>query len=132
MIPEGWNWITAADICLVHDDQITRYGGLAGIRDTGAVESAADRPRNVETYRAGADAADLSAAYAFGIARGHVFVDGNKRTAWVVSNLFLLANGFRMRFDEREAEEAVVRLAEGRMSEGRFADWIRERIERQT
>jgi len=110
-----WEWISADDICLAHDEQIARYGGLPGIRTLGSVEMAAERPKNMAAYTDGADIARLSAAYAFGIARGHPFADGNKRTAWAVTRLFLLMNGRR--------------LAEGDITEVDFAAWLRDRLD---
>ena len=94
----AWRWVRADLTYAVHDRQLAEHGGLDGVRDKGAVESALARPQNLDVY-AGADAAALAAAYAYGLARNHGFADGNKRTAWVVARLFLADNGYRLKFD---------------------------------
>jgi len=125
---EQWTWIEFEDICFIHDQQISNYGGFMGIRDVGVIESAISRPKNVAIYQDNADVSDLASAYAFGIARYHGFIDGNKRTAWMVSRLFLLVNGYQISFNEYDAEETMVQLAEGELSQEYFANWIREKI----
>jgi len=101
------------------------------VRDGGALESAMARPINLAAY-AEPDAAELAAAYAFGIARNHPFVDGNKRTAAVVSETFLLLNGHVLAATDAELVVAFLALAAGELSEAEMADWVRERIEPQT
>jgi death-on-curing protein len=122
-----WRFVGEKVVLAVHSQQIARHGGADGLRDRGAVEGALGRPRNLVAYGA-PDAADLAAAYAFGIARAHAFADGNKRTAWVVARLFLADNGGRLEFDRVEAVEAMVGLAAGTTSEADFAAWIRARL----
>lgn len=85
------------------------------------------RPRNLVAY-GGPDAADLAAAHAFGLARNHPFVDGNKRTAWVTARLFLAINGVELLFEKAEATQIVLRLAAGELEEGELAAWFREHI----
>ena len=111
----------------IHDRQLAEHGGLQGLRDEGAVESALARPRQLIAYE-DVDAAALAAAYAFGLARNHGFADGNKRTAWVVARLFLADNGWRLNFDKAEAVRMVEALAAGGLSEAQVADWFRARL----
>ena len=122
-----WIWVSRDAALAAHIEQLAEHGGGEGIRDEGLFESAMARPQNRAAYGA-PDAAELAASYAFGIARNHPFIDGNKRTALVVSELFLAKNGLRL--DSGDAETLVVflDLAAGELSEGELADWFRERI----
>jgi death-on-curing protein len=122
-----WRWISAPLIYAIHDQQLSEHGGPSGVRDQGAVESALARPRNLAAYGE-PDAAALAAAYAFGLARNHGFVDGNKRTAWIAARLFLADNGVRLVFDKIEAVRVVEELAAGVVGEEEFAGWLREWI----
>jgi death on curing protein len=123
----AWRWVGAPVVFAVHDRQLAEHGGLDGIRDEGAVASALARPQNLAAYGE-PDAADLAAAYAYGLARNHGFADGNKRTAWVVARLFLADNGYRLRFDPADAVRAVEAVASGVLGEGQLAAWFRERL----
>jgi len=125
----GWTWVGLAVVQALHDRQLAEHGGLPGVRDMGALESALARPLNLAAYGE-PDAADLAAAYAFGLARNHGFADGNKRSAWVVARLFLMANGVSLNFDKAEALQMVLALAAGEMAEDQVAAWFRERIVR--
>lgn len=120
-------WLTIADANAVHARQIAEHGGGSGIRDAGLLESALARPINRWGY-GDDDPATLAAAYAYGIARNHPFVDGNKRTAWVLARLFLALNGHRMSFTKEDAIRAMLTLAVGELSEVEMADWFRTRI----
>jgi death-on-curing protein len=111
----------------VHDEQLAELGGGTGIRDAGALLSALARPQNLSAY-GNPDAADLAAAYAYGVAKNHPFVDGNKRTAWVVARLFLQKNGVALRYRDAEAVLVMLTLAAGDLSEVELAAWFRERI----
>jgi death-on-curing protein len=122
-----WVWIGAALASAIHDRQLAEHGGPSGTRDQGALESALARPKNLAGYGA-PDAAQLAAAYASGIARNHPFVDGNKRTAWVLARLFLMANGLEIHFDRADATRTMFRLAAGEISEYELAEWLRERV----
>ena len=122
-----WRWVALEVVYAVHDRQIAEHGGGRGIRDQGAIESALARPQNLAVYGE-PDAAALAAAYAFGIARNHGFVDGNKRTAWVVARLFLADNGCLLSYDRADAVRTVEGLAAGRIDEEALAAWFRERI----
>ena len=95
------------------------------MRDPGLLESAMARPRNIAEYGGEPDAADLAAAYAFGIARNHPFVDGDKRTAAVVSETFLVLNGYQLTASDAELVVAMLALAAGELSEAELADWFR-------
>jgi death on curing protein len=123
----AWRWVGADVVYAVHDRQIAEHGGLDGLRDPGAVESALARPQNLAVYGE-PDAADLAAAYAYGLARSHGFADGNKRTAWVIARLFLADNGYRMRFDPAEAVRTTEKLAAGTLEESQLAEWFRHHL----
>ncbi len=118
-------WVDAAVARAIHDEQLAEHGGAAGVRDMGAFESAMARPVNVAAY-GDPDLATLAAAYAFGLARNHAFVDGNKRTAFVVSTLFLLLNGVRLTATDAAATLTFVALAAGDLTEDALAQWFRE------
>ncbi len=123
----SWRWLGLPFILAVHGRQIAEHGGLDGVRDQGAVESALARPLNLAAYGS-PDAADLAAAYAFGLARNHGFADGNKRTAWVALRTFLATNDLVLVVDSIEAIRTIETLAAGAISEDDLAAWIRERI----
>lgn len=119
-----WRWISASIVYAVHDRQIAEHGGLDGVRDRAALESALARPLNLAST-AHPHVADLAAAYTYGLARSHSFADGNKRTAWIVARLFLADNGYRFQFDKAEAVRTVEALAAGALSEDHLASWFR-------
>jgi death-on-curing protein len=123
----GWRWVSHRAALTAHAEQIAEHGGGAGIRDMGVFESAMARPQQLDAYGE-PDAAALAAAYAFGLARNHPFVDGNKRTANVVSLLFLLKNGWRVQADDADMTVAFIALAAGELSEDELADWFRQRV----
>lgn len=123
----AWRWIERHAVFAIHERQLAEHGGAEGVRDPGVIESALARPKNLATY-ATPDAADLAAAYAFGIAKNHGSVDGNKRTAWVTARLFLADNGRRIEFDPTDAVEIMVRAAAGLVEETALASWFRERL----
>jgi death-on-curing protein len=126
--PPAWRWISPEVAYAIHDRQLAEHGGRDGVRDKGAVDSALARPQNQAAYGV-PDAADLAAAYAYGIARSHGFADGNKRTAWVLARLFLADHGYRLRFDKLEAIRLVEGLAAGTVAEAELAAWFRARLE---
>ena len=125
--PDNWRWVDSDVVFAIHDRQLAEHGGLDGIRDRGAVDSALSRPINLAQY-GNPDAAQLAAAYAFGIAKNHGFFDGNKRTAWVTARLFLADNGLRLDFDPVDAIQTMRNVAGGRVDEKTLADWFRSRI----
>lgn len=110
-----------------HAEQLAEHGGGEGVRDPGMLDSAMARPRNLAEYGE-PDVAALAASYAFGIARNHPFVDGNKRTAAVVSETFLMLNGYALDASDAEVVVAFVALASGELSEDELADWFRTRL----
>lgn len=122
-------WIYRRLIVAVHERQLAEHGGGTGIRDEGFLESALARPQQLYAYgQPPPDLADLAASLAFGLARNHPFVDGNKRTAAVACETFLLLNGALLLADDLELYPVYLALAEGRLSESDFADWLRPRI----
>ena len=123
----AWNWVASNVVYAIHDRQLAEHGGMDGIRDPGMVESALARPAHLARYR-DPDAADLAAAYAYGIAKNHGFLDGNKRTAWVTARLFLADNGRRLEFDPADAIRTMEGVASGRVSETELADWFRSHM----
>ena len=122
-----WRWISETLIFAVHDRQLAEHGGPSGIRDKGAVESALARPKNLAAY-GDPDVAALAAAYCYGSARNHGFVDGNKRTAWIAARLFLRDNDRQLSFDKLEAVKLVEDVAAGRLTEDDLATWLRSRL----
>jgi death-on-curing protein len=124
-----WCWVPSDVALTAHREQLAEHGGGEGIRAPGLLESAMARPRNLAAYGE-PDAAALAAAYAFGIARNHPFVDGNKRTALVVSETFLMLNGYGLNASDAEIVVAFLALAAAELSEEELAAWFRERIVR--
>lgn len=125
--PARWRWVEAGAAFAIHDFQIAEYGGSDGVRDGGAIESALMRPVNLALYTE-PDAAALAASYAYGLAKNHGFVDGNKRTAWVVTRLFLADNGHGLVFDVDEAVQVIEQVAASAISETELAHWLRKRL----
>lgn len=121
-------WLKIDRVLAIHDRQIAEHGGQAGVRDIGLLESALARPVNIHVYETDADIARLAAAYAFGIIRNHPFLDGNKRTGYVVMETFLVRNGFRLEAAVVDKYLTILSLAEGRLSEEELTTWLRERI----
>ena len=124
---QGWVWVTLAVAEAIHAEQLAEHGGGEGVRDIGLLESAMARPPNAASYGA-PDVAALAAAYAYGIARNHPFVDGNKRTAAVISETFLMLNGHALTASDAELVVAILALAAGELSEEELADWFRAHI----
>jgi death-on-curing protein len=122
-----WVWLRHDVVLALHDEQIAEHGGLSGIRDLALVESALGRQLNLAAY-GNPDAADLAAAYAFGLARNHPFSDGNKRTAAVVALTFLLLNDVQFAITEAELVVMTLAVAAGDLSEDEVARWFRDHI----
>jgi death on curing protein len=118
-------WLSKALILAIHDEQLAEHGGGVGVRDEGLLEAALARPQNRFAYDAAADLATLAAAYAFGLARDHPFVDGNKRTAFVAAELFLDLNGVVLTASDEECVLTMLRFAAGEIEEDAFAAWLR-------
>ncbi len=124
---EDWVWVLDSVALAAHVEQLAEHGGGDGIRDAGALESAMARPQNLAQYGE-PDVTALAAAYAFGIARNHPFVDGNKRTAAVVSETFLAINGHELNATDAEVVVTIVALAAGELAEDELADWFRDHL----
>jgi death-on-curing protein len=121
-------WLRADVVLAIHKRQIAEHGGSDGVRDLGLLESALARPRNIAAYEPEADIARLGAAYAFGIAKNHPFVDGNKRTALVACRTFLMLNGYQLNATPAEKYLTFLSLAEGSLSEEELSAWLREKV----
>jgi death on curing protein len=113
-------------VIAIHDEQLAIHGGSPGIRDLGLLESALDRPRNKWAYES-SDVAELAAAYGYGIARNHPFIDGNKRTSLLAIYTFLGVNGIDFVVPEPEAAAMIMALAAGEVTEQSLTDWIRDK-----
>jgi death on curing protein len=120
-----WVWIDTAVIHAVHDEQLQEHGGSSGLRDEGLLESALARPQQLAAYGQ-PDASALAAAYGFGLAKNHPFIDGNKRTAFVAVELFLALNGFNFNANDAECVMAMLQLAASECTEEQFAEWVRK------
>lgn len=118
-------WLTLEEILLAHEKQLKRHGGPAGLRDEGMLGSALGRSRNKFSYGE-TDLAELAASYAFGLARNHPFVDGNKRIAFIAMMVFLRRNGIAFTPNPAEAARIILDLAAGAVSEHSLARWIRD------
>lgn len=122
------NWISEREVLAIHDRQLAEHGGAAGLRDPGLLASALARPHQLFAY-GDPDMFDLAASYTAGIVCNHPFVDGNKRTGFVVGILFLELHGYRFTAPEADATQAVLALAAGQMTEEGFAVWLRDNSE---
>ncbi len=122
-------WLLEETVIAIHHRQIAEHGGRAGQRNEGLLASALARPQSLLAYaEPQSDLAALAAAYAFGIARDHPFLDGNKRTALVAARTFLLLNGVNLEAGQDEKFLTFLRLAAGSLTEEELANWIRKRI----
>ncbi len=122
----SWIWIGRAVALAVHAEQLREHGGGEGVRSMALLESALARPQQLASYGK-PDVFDLAAAYAFGVARNHPFVDGNKRTAWVLARLFIALHNIELRFSDVEATQTMLNLAAGLLDEAAFSQWLRDR-----
>ena len=122
-------WVDASDALAIHAQLLMRHGGASGVRDEGLLESALARPRQQFAY-ASPDIIDMAMAYTAGIVQNHPFVDGNKRTGFVVGVLFLELNGFDFTASEAEAAQAVLELAAGTIDETGLALFLRDHVKR--
>lgn len=124
----AWIWLHVDVMRAVHEDQLVAHGGISGVRDEGMFLSALARAENLANYGM-PDFADLAAAYGYGIAKNHPFLDGNKRTAFVAVELFLMLNGFALKAFDAECILIMLAVASGDMTESDFASWIRNNTE---
>jgi death on curing protein len=120
-------WLDRDIVYDIHGEQLALFGGPAGVRDMGLLESALARPINRFAY-GDTDLAALAAAYAFGLARNHPFIDGNKRTAFAALIVFLGLNGLRLSVEPPHATASVLALAAGEVEEDVFASWVRDHV----
>jgi death-on-curing protein len=118
-------WLTYEQVLAIHARQLKRFGGAPGLRDEGILRSALERPVNKWQYEQ-ADLAMLAAAYAFGLAKNHAFVDGNKRVAFIAMVVFLRKNGVHFAPDQAQSTQIILALAAGEVSEDSLARWIRD------
>jgi death-on-curing protein len=126
-VAEDWIWVDRAVALAAHEEQLAEHGGAVGVRDPNMLDSAMARPLNLVAYGE-PDVADLAASYAFGIARNHPFVDGNKRTAAVVSETFLVLNGYRLDCSDVELVTTFLALAAGELTIEALTAWFRAHI----
>jgi death-on-curing protein len=118
-------WLSLQVVLAIHDEQLVAHGGSGGLRDAALLESALNRPPNKWNYE-NAELPELAAAYAYGIARNHPFVDGNKRTSFLALYTFLGINGVDFIVPEADAAAMILALAAGEVSEESLARWIRD------
>ncbi len=123
-------WIEERDALAIHGRLMADHGGAPRLRDEGLLQSALARPRQHHAYARSPDVVDLAALYTAGIVRNHPFVDGNKRTGFVIGILFLELNGFKVIASEEDATQAVMSLAAGTLDEAAFAAWLRANSKR--
>lgn len=126
---QNYKWILESTVHAIHDEQLAEHGGLQGTRDLSLLQSALSRPQNLVAYGS-PDIAELAASYGYGVSRNHPFNDGNKRTAFVVVELFLMLNGYELIADDSGCVLIMLDVASGEISEEIFASWIREHIKR--
>ncbi len=120
-----YSWIELETVLVIHNLQIREHGGASGIRDLGLIESAINRPKNLIEYSS-PDIPDLAASYAFGLIKNHGFFDGNKRTAYVVSRLFLRLHGWDFVVSPEERVIVFENLGKGDITLGGFTSWFKE------
>lgn len=123
-------WIDMRDALALHNRLLALDGGPAGVRDEGLLESALARPQQLHAYGNHPDAVDLASAYTAGIIRNHPFIDGNKRTGFILGALFLELNGWTLTASEEDVTRAVLGLAAGTLDETAFAAWMRANAKR--
>ena len=124
----NWRWVDRRALLLLHADSLAEHGGADGLRDEGLLDSALARPLNLAAYGE-PDCATLAASYGVGLAKNHAFVDGKKGAAFLAVGLFLALNGQRLMASQVEATTVMLVVAEGKLDEAGFADWIRRRAQ---
>jgi len=123
-------WLDGRDALALHDRLLALHGGAAGVRDDALLQSALARPQQIHAYADAPDLLDLAAAYTAGLVRNHPFIDGNKRTGFVVGILFLELNGYRFTASEADAAQAVLELAAGTLDEAGYTNFLRANSQR--
>jgi len=119
-------WLTIQLVLAIHSQAVAEFGGSHGVRDTGLLESALDRPRNLYVYGDDPNLFDFAAVYCMGIVKNHPFIDGNKRTGDLTARAFLFRNGYPFEPDVADEVNMIVALAAGEIDEGALARWISE------
>lgn len=122
-------WISKKALLLLHEESLAEFGGGRGLRDEGLLDSALARPENVHFYQPESTIADLAAAYGYGLAKNHAFVDGNKRAAFLAIGLFLAMNGYRLKASQIDAIRTMLGVAASEISEQDLSGWIGRNIE---
>lgn len=122
-------WIDKAALLLLVGETLADHGGAQGLRDEGLLDSALARPQNLHAYEGVTDIGRLAAAYGFGVAKNHPFIDGNKRAGLISIGLFLKANGFNLKAPQPETFTTILRLAAGDLGEDDLAAWIGANIQ---
>jgi death-on-curing protein len=117
-------WVLRETVLTLHEQSLAEFGGAAGIRDEGLLDSALSKPENLFTYGK-RGICDLAASYGFGLVKNHPFIDGNKRVGFIVAVVFLELNGYRFQSTEAEAAVRTLALAAGELSEAQFAAWLK-------
>ena len=123
-------WLEKQALLILHAKGLARFGGPEGVRDEGLLDSALARPRNAFHYDGQKEVSALAASYAFGLAKNHPFVDGNKRVAFMAIGVFLAVNGWALKADSVGAIQAMMALAGGEIGESQFAAWLKHNIKR--
>lgn len=124
------DWISEEVAVAIHNRQLAEHGGGEGVRDIGLLQSALLRPQNAFHYNQVVSLAKLAACYGFAIAKNHGFIDGNKRTAYVVMRTFLLVNGFTLNATKEEKYLTMYAVASGDLSEEQLADWLESKLQK--
>jgi death on curing protein len=124
------HWIEEREVFAIHDQLLAAHGGASGLRDRGLLQSALARPRQHYAYADSPEIVEMAALYTAGIVRNHPFVDGNKRTGFVVGILFLELNGLRFIASQEDATQAVLNLAAGSLDEAAYTAWLRANSKR--
>jgi death on curing protein len=119
-------WISKKALLLLHQESLATFGGAQGLRDEGLLDSALARSQNIQAYRPDSTLAELAASYAFGLAKNHAFVDGNKRIAFLAIGLFLAINGRRLVANQVDAIQTILAVAAGELDEKALAAWIQK------
>ncbi len=122
-------WLKRVWVDAIHFQQLQRFGGLRGVRDSAVIDSALAKPRNQWLYAGDSDLASLAASYGYGLTRGHGYVDGNKRAGFVAMAVFLDLNGWRLEAPETDVVRVMLAVAGGEMSESELAAWVRGHIQ---
>jgi death on curing protein len=118
-------WLDERDALALHGLLLALDGGAAGVRDPALLQSALARPQQLHAYGQKPDIIDMAAAYTFGLIRNHPFIDGNKRTAFILGALHLELNGYRLTATEESAAQSVMNLAAGKLTEASYSAWLR-------